>query len=474
LKYGSKNVRAFYYSLPPTAKNLLASVYGWKERRSRYGRTYQQSLSLLRESQHWSHERLLEFQHERISAFLPDAIGNTKYYRDRDLYSDLLNANASLRAFPLLDKASVRRETKGFYHNNLSSLRCRWTSTSGTTGSAVLLPVSDDHFQRECAFRALAYEWAGVSLTGGDRVAFCAGHPVADADRQRAPFWVYDWANHWLYLSSYHLNKQNLRDYIVELEKFQPVMLGGYPSSLYVLALAYEKFGGGTLKLKAISSSSETLFDWQRAKIESAFGAKVFNYYGAAEACANIVECETGELHLKLEHSAVEVLNDRNQVCEPGETGRLVCTGFGNYAFPLIRYEMGDEVTVAKNQTAKCGRGGMLIDKIVGRVEDYIVTPDGRFVGRLDHLFKDSANVVEAQLFQENAAEVVCRIVKTDVYGIEDERAIVAEVRTRLGSAIKIRFEYLEHIPRTKTGKYRFIVSNLDQAKLLETLAQSP
>ena len=38
--------------------------------------------------------------------------------------------------------------------------------------------------------------------------------------------------------------------------------------------------------------------------------------------------------------------------------------------------------------------------KIDGRIESYIVTPDGRQLGRLDFLFKDSDRIEEAQLVQ--------------------------------------------------------------------------
>ena len=467
-KYGSNSVRSLYYSLPSAGKNVLASAYGLNERRLRYRKTFRQTLSFLRESQYWSNKQLLEYQQERLLRFLQDVIHKTPYYRADKVYADLLAANAPLDAFPILDKRTVRKETKRFHHNDLPTMRCRWVSTSGTTGSPLVSPVTVEQFQRECAFRALAYEWAGISLTRRDRVAFCAGHPVAHASTD-GPFWAYDWANKWLYFSSYHLAKQNLRHYIAELEKFRPVMLGGYPSSLYLLALAYEKFGG-TLKLKAIFSSSETLFDWQREKIERAFGAKVFNYYGTGEMSANVAECEAGELHLKLEHSAVEILNDRNEPCAPGETGRFVSTGLNNYAFPLVRYDVGDEVTISRNQVAQCGRGGLLLEKVVGFVDDYILTPEGRFVGRLDHLIKDRINIVEAQFYQESPAELTCRIVKSEGYTDADERAILKEARNRLGNTIKIQFDYVDRVPRTKNGKFRAMVSKIDQPGMIDDL----
>src|SRR5437879_10229729 len=119
MKYGSKNVRSLYYSLPLTAKNLFASAYGWNERRGRYGKSYRQSLSMLRKSQYWPNEKLLEYQHQGVLRFLPDVIRKTSYYRSHDTYVDLLKANAPLNAFPLLAKTTLRREPKNFYHDEL-------------------------------------------------------------------------------------------------------------------------------------------------------------------------------------------------------------------------------------------------------------------------------------------------------------------------------------------------------------------
>jgi phenylacetate-CoA ligase len=139
----------------------------------------------------------------------------------------------------------------------------------------------------------------------------------------------------------------------------------------------------------------------------------------------------------------------------------MVCTGFGNYATPLIRYDIGDIAVVAENQSCSCGRGGLLLERLEGRVEDYIVTPDGRFVGRLDHLFKDARTVQMAQIIQDDVRRIVVRISREPGYGAADEAAILKEARLRLGSQIQIDFDYVNDIERSRTGKYRFIISRL-------------
>ncbi len=470
MAYGSAIQQHLYYSSPFFLKNIISSFYGVQQRKARYGSQFEQSMKFLRDSEYWDNNRLKGYQVDRTTAFLVERIEKTPCYRNGNAYRAYLK-NQDFKEIPILTKTELRNNLERFYPDDLNSTPHRWAHTSGTTGKSLIFPISLSCFQREYAFRNLHYSWGKVNFIGRDKIAFCSGHPVAFHDRATPPFWVYDWKNNWLLLSSYHLSEKNLVFYIRELEKFGPVMIGGYPSSIYLLALAYKKHGSsGGLNLRAVYTASETLFDYQRETIEDAFGCRTFNWYGNSEMCANIVECEEGELHLKLEHSLVEILGDDNRECQPGESGRLVCTGFTNDCFPLIRYDIGDTVTLSSNQVSKCGRGGTLIECITGRVEDYIITPDGRFVGRLDHIFKDSKNVIEAQIVQNNVDEVLLKIVRDSGFNSHDERAIAEEARQRLGSSIKLRFEFVDHLPRTSNGKFRFIESTINHTEVLKSL----
>jgi phenylacetate-CoA ligase len=445
--------------LPYFAKGYAATAYGLLQRRDRYGKDFLKAQHFLRESQYWSLEDLRSFQKKELEKFLFFAARNSAYYRKRISYHEA--ANIDISQLPVLFKPEVKQNINAIVPDNISSMRHRTWHTSGTTGSSLVFPLTYQCFEREYAFRAMHYEWGGVSLTNRDRIVACSGHPIAHYDKQVPPFWVYDRANNWLFFSSYHLSPRNIRHYIVEIDKFKPQALVGYPSSLYLLALGYTKYGNDSINIKSIFTSSETLFGFQRSAIERSFRAKVFDWYGNSEMCANIVQCEEGEMHLKLEHSFVEILNDNNGDCLPGQTGGLVCTGFGNYAFPLIRYAIGDVVTLSENQTPKCGRGGILIDRVEGRDEDYVITPDGRLLGRLDHLFKDSENVIEAQIQQDVPTEVTIRIVRGAKYGIKDEREIQAQARLRFGSGMNLVFEYVDSIPRSASGKFCFVKTSL-------------
>jgi phenylacetate-CoA ligase len=118
---------------------------------------------------------------------------------------------------------------------------------------------------------------------------------------------------------------------------------------------------------------------------------------------------------------------------------------------------------LSKEQTCRCGRGGVLLEKIVGRIEDYIITPEGNIVRRLGHVFKNTVGVVNAQINQEYKREIVINIVKDHNYNSDSEREIIKEARSRLGNSISIQIKYTNKIEKEPNGKYKFIKSNVSK-----------
>jgi phenylacetate-CoA ligase len=465
MNYGSKLQRSIYYGMPQSAKSLLTSVYGLRQRYCRYRRHYRNAVVLLQESQYWDESRLSAFEQDQVLLFLDHSVRTSPYYQEREIYKKVTRLS-ELPLLPELTKEAIRKDSESFYCRDLKQLDPTWAHTSGTTGQALKFPVSSSCYQREYAFRATHYSWAGYTYESREPMLVCQGHPVAHHDRMNPPFWTRDLINNMLFMSSYHLSDRTFHFYAQEMDRFSPTIANGYPSSMYLLAIAYLKYGSGRLRMNAVYTTSETLFSHQRKTIERAFGCSVFDWYGNSEMCGNIVECERGERHLKREHSFLEVVDGEGTPVPPGGTGRLLCTGFGNWAFPLVRYSIGDVVKLARNQTSVCGRSGVLIDKVLGRMEDYVMTSDGRLVGRLDHLFKDSLNVIEAQIVQRVPGAVTLRIVPGEHFGVRDERQIRDEAALRLGSSTEVVFERVSHIPRGPTGKFPFIISSLDVRNL--------
>jgi len=102
-----------------------------------------------------------------------------------------------------------------------------------------------------------------------------------------------------------------------------------------------------------------------------------------------------------------------------------------------------------------------VVEAIDGRKEDYVLLPGGARVGRMDHVFKDMVRVREAQIHQREVGRITIRVVRGDGYTESDERQLLEEIRQRIGDETEIDIEYVEELQRSRTGKLRFVVSEL-------------
>ena len=125
---------------------------------------------------------------------------------------------------------------------------------------------------------------------------------------------------------------------------------------------------------------------------------------------------------------------------------------------PLLRYRIGDVGTKAK-QPCPCGRAGETFLSVDGRLEDYVATPDGRLVGRMDHVFKEQLAVAEAQILQTDASSIEVLIVPRAGWSEAGKRSITKELRSRLGEEIDVRIELVNAIAREPNGKVRAVKS---------------
>lgn len=465
------SVRGLVKRLPYPIKQGLKYAYGALPPRIRYGKVFWETYNFLQESQWWSREKLEEYQMQQLSTLLHHAYQNVPYYRtvfdERGFKPNHIQDFGDLRKLPYLTKDLVRENLHDLIARNIPREQMEYVTTGGSTGIPLGLYIEKKTNLIRMAFEWREWNWMGYGF--GDRCVVLRGNVVRREESGRKAWWEYDRGNNYLILSAYDMTDELLPKYVQEIEEFKPKVIRGYPSALDILArFIRDKHLTVNTKgnIKAISTSSENLYPGQRKMIEEVFGCKVFDKYGNVEQVTILGECEKREgYHDFVEYSYTEILDrEAEPVTKDGEIGEIVGTGFTNYAMPLIRYKTEDSVEYTTDNCS-CRRELPLIRKIEGRLQEIIVTKDKRCITLTALIFAQHfrafGNIKELQLVQKREGELQIKIVRGAQYSVRDEREILSKMQGAVGAGLDIDFDYVDHIPRTQRGKYRFLIQLL-------------
>ena len=454
-----------YLRLPIFLQNILCSLEGLRIQYTRFNKEFYRYLKEAEERSSWSRDQLFEYRDKRLREFIMYASNNVPYYRKKfrewGIDPRSIRSVEDLRNIPILTKDEVKKNFTEFISETVPKSKLVWIHTSGTTGGGFKFYTTKDSIWQQWAIWWRYRRWHRIPLNGwygnfGTRY-------VVPITQKKPPFWRYDIPGKRVYFSAYHMNKENLYYYIKEINKRKLLWLHGYPSLISLLAsFILESNLHLGYNVKWVTTGAENLMEHQAEVIRRAFGVKPIQHYGLTEAVANISECVEGFLHVDEDFSAVEF------VPLGSGTYKLIGTNFTNFAMPFLRYDTGDIVRIDENidRDCNCGFRGRIVNSIDGRKEDYVILRDGRKIGKMDHIFKDLVNIREAQIYQDKPGEIYVRVVKGDKYNLEDEKALLRELKKTVGEDTKIIVEYIDSLARTPSGKLRFIVSDIKEGKI--------
>jgi len=128
-------------------------------------------------------------------------------------------------------------------------------------------------------------------------------------------------------------------------------------------------------RLKAGIFGAEPWSEETRRRIEDSTGIKAYDIYGTSEMSGPLfTECHLQNgIHIWADMFLIEVIDPKTmEQVDDGERGELVVTSLNKWAFPLIRYRIGD-ITILNNEPCECGRTHPRIMRILGRTDDMII-----------------------------------------------------------------------------------------------------
>jgi phenylacetate-CoA ligase len=374
-----------------------------------------------------------------------------------------INCLDDLRRLPILSRDEVKRNPSEFFADNYSPSERISLHTTGTSGSPLKIECNKSARQKNYAFFDGYLETIG--LNPASRHIIIGGRVIVPPNVKKPPFWRYSYFQKSLLMSSYHLKDIWMDAYIDKIKSFSPEYIESYPSSIYLLAKYILKHNR-PLKCKAVVTSAETLSDEQRETIEQAFNTKVYDQYGCAEMCFFVGQCSYGNYHVRPDYGVLELVDDHGNQVEKGRYGKVLCTGFVNSVMPLIRYSIGDIASYSEEESCLCGLDTPILMGIQGRIDDVLLTSDGRPVGRMSPVLKGFP-IRESQYIQYKAGEIELLIVPEPEFSRDrDMKQIIESVRLRLGSDCKVSVRMVDSIERGKGGKRKAVISYVNDARI--------
>ena len=409
-------------------------------------------------------EEIEELRRERMRRFLGDALTGVPYYRDcvarLGMSAGEIARSADPSPLPLLDKAIIRAEGDRMWTDD-RSLAWYPSSTGGSTGEPLFFrnDRAASAWRRAATIRAL--RWAGIEP--GDRQALFWGFALGASRAARLRHAMQDYVNNILSLSTFDLSPRRMDEYVRRLKHFRPQYMVAYPSALAIFAEHCRTGDSPVPPVRAVVTSGEQLYPWQRELIEEVFSCRVFDRYGSREFSITAQECpEHDGLHIFTDLLHVELIREDGSPAGPGEEGEIVVTDPLNRVMPFIRYRTGD-LAVRADHACPCGRGFPLLERIEGRTLDAVVTPDGRRVGGFFWTWLSRAvpGIARFQVEQRDRAGVIMRIVPGQSWRSNHAAVLEAKIREACGADFGVSVETVEEIPLTRSGKSRFIVSRV-------------
>jgi phenylacetate-CoA ligase len=455
-----------YWRLPVFLQEMALSSYAANLDSLYYGPGYEEWQQQFKSWQNGSLADVEAWHDQQLQSLVELAATRVPYYRQRWQNVDWksVQSSADLHLLPRLHKQSIRQNEQAFIAEGLDTKALWIEKTSGTTGTALRIYWPRTMLPKFWALmEVMVRNIAGV----GQDVprAMIGGRPVIRGNTRRPPYWRFNrrWCQ--LYLSSYHVSPSTVPSYVEAIRRYGSQWITGYGSAIAALAETTLKADIPPLPLRTAIVSGDTLFPGMRSSIEQFFQCKCFNHYGQCEGVCMAMECSDGRMHVIPALGILEILREDGSPCAPGEVGEIVATGLLNDAMPLLRYRLGDYAAWAEEQSCPCGNPHPIITHLEGRVDDYLITLDGRRIGRLSTAIKRSPTIHSAQIVQDRPGHAYLLVCPGEEYRPVDGIAVRDDILERVG-AFNIELVEVSEIPKTLQGKSVLVVRLIDRPNM--------
>jgi phenylacetate-CoA ligase len=410
-------------------------------------------------------------QLDQVRTLLDHCAAHVPYYRqllaEADLQPRQIQSLADFRRIPLLTRRTCQDRNADLCAEKLppGCMIIAEGYTSGTSGLPLKVLGTNGYRFWGLALHLRHLEWSGTDPTG--TVASVRRTGATGVELQRMlegatlPYW------NWLLVPLIEMGtahrmdiQQDPRRQLQWLRRVDPDYLSSNTGNLEALAGLVQESGQRLPRLRHIHSAFEAVTDEARARIEGAFGVPLKDAYSCTEAGYVASSCPAGHgLHVYAENVLLEVLDEAGRPCAAGQTGRVVLTTLHNYCFPLIRYDIGDDVTLGPGP-CPCGRGLPWLVRIDGKRRPMFQLAGGRLksTAPLGALLDLLGGHYQRQVVQTALDRVVVRLVPSKDWSAAHAERLRGLLHDFFEGPLAVDIELTERLELPPSGKLQSMI----------------
>jgi phenylacetate-CoA ligase len=328
-------------------------------------------------------------------------------------------------------------------------------SSSGTTGTPVIIPYTGKDVHDWAVMFARCYETAGV--TKADRVHITPGYGLWTAGIG------FQLGAELLGAMTIPMGPGNTDKQIKMMMDLGSTVLTA--TSSYALLLAEEIQRRGVkdrIKLRKALIGSERWGEKMRRRIAEELGVELYDIYGLTEIYGPGIgiscDYETG-MHMWTDYVYYEIIDPKTGERVPeGEVGELVITTLQKEGAPLIRYRTHDLTKeIPENDTCPCGSHFPRIATLIGRSDDMVKVKGAMiFPSKVEELLATIDNVSsEYQIIIDHLSgkDILTLFFETALSESEYphiEKTVETQFKAVIGITAKIKAVGIGDLPRSE------------------------
>lgn len=371
-----------------------------------------------------------------------------------------MQSQEDFERLPFTDKGDLREA----YPLGLSAVPedkiVRIHSSSGTTGTPVIIPYTQKDVNDWSIMFARCYEIAGI--TKEDRLQITPGYGLWTAGIG------FQLGAELLGAMAIPMGPGNTEKQLTFMQDMGTTVLCA--TSSYALLLAEEITKRGLkdkLKLKKGVIGSERWGEKMRARIRTELGIELYDIYGLTEIYGPGIgiNCEHDcGMHIFDDYLYIEVIDpDTGKNVPDGEMGELVITTLQKEGAPLIRFRTHDLTRIIPGE-CPCGRAYPRIDVIMGRSDDlFKVKGVNMFPAQVEEILKSVKGISSEYLVEINHVDGKDHMLvsfetesaEADYQSIE--KAVMTRFKSKLGMTPEAKAVPVGSLPRSEKKTKRVI-----------------